>query len=82
MTDSVSPHTRVTLAHCKASLVCRPHPLMTKSSLVNQVKFLGLAYTLATTIFDKYCVKPGQKRYECPSGAKNFTAVREVLCNK
>ena len=36
--------------HCmpgrKYSLVPRPHPLMRKSSLVNQVKFLGLAYAL------------------------------------
>ena len=31
-----------------SSLVPRPHPLMRRNGLVNQVKFLGLAHALAT----------------------------------
>ena len=30
------------------SLVLRPHPLMRRNGLVNQVEFLGLAHTFAT----------------------------------
>ena len=30
------------------SLISRPHPLMRRNGLVNQVKFLGLAYTFTT----------------------------------
>ena len=30
------------------SLIPRPHPLMRRNSLVNQVKFLGLAHAFAT----------------------------------
>ena len=30
------------------SLVPRPHPLMRRNSLVNQVEFLGLAHAFAT----------------------------------
>ena len=32
----------------KVSLVTRPHPLMSRNGLVNQVKFLGVAHTFAT----------------------------------
>ena len=31
----------------KVSLITRPHPLMSRNGLVNQVKFLGLAHAFA-----------------------------------
>ena len=43
------------------SLVRRPHPLMRRNGLVNQVEFLGLAQAFGTitysNIFRKTCLK-------------------------
>ena len=58
---------------------------------MNQVKFLGLAHVFVTVSpsehFKTFYAKPAQKRYGYLSGGylsgfKNFTVVREVLCNK
>ena len=34
------------------SLVPRPHPLLRRNGLVNQVEFLGLAHAFATAMFN------------------------------
>ena len=48
---------------------------------MNQVEFLGLAHTFATTI-KTFCGQPTQKRYGYSNGDKPiYTVVREVLCN-
>ena len=41
---------RVKVKQCEQTLLYshRPHPLMRRNGLVNQVKFLGLAHTLVT----------------------------------
>ena len=60
------------------SLIPRPHPLMRKNNLVNQVEFIGLAMLLRQcnlAAFKTFCGKPAQKRYGYLS-----RVVREVLC--
>ena len=64
------------------SLVPRPHPLMRRNGLVNQVEFLGLVYTFATVspsniqnILRQTC----KNRYGYLSRDNNV--VREVLCS-
>ena len=64
-----------TVSNKHASLVPRPHPLMRRNGLVNQVEFLGLAHTFAQcnlATFKIFYVKPAQKRYGYSSRDKYF----------
>ena len=66
------------------SFVPRPHPLMRRNGLVNQVEFLGLVHTFATVSpsnVQTFYTKPARKRYDYLSRDKKFYVVMEVLRN-
>ena len=59
------------------SVVPRPHPLMRRTSLVNQFKFLGLVHTFATFSLSSVCAKPAKKSTDTRI---EITIIEEVLC--
>ena len=63
------------------SLISRPHPLMKRNGLVNQVKFHGLVHILRQCInratIKTFSGQPAQERYSYG----DETVVREVLRN-
>ena len=56
----------------------RPHPLTTRTGLVNQVEFLGLMRTLVTVTWN-ILHQTRSKMVRVPM--KRFTVVKEMLCN-